>query len=243
MTVLARSRRAVGRLLATSLVAAPLWLAPAAAEYVVVFADGRYLEVAAYRFEDGRTAVELLGGGELTFGEDAVRYVVPADDIGRSPEPPVAAAAAEPAAATVGAGAGPGEAWLKYADPRYVEPIRRLSWQHALDPALVAAVVRVESDFRPRAVSPKGAQGLMQLMPATARAHDVDDPFDPEQNLAGGTAYLSWLLGRYQGDLQRTLAAYNAGPGAVDRARGIPPYRETRRYVSKVLELVNGTAE
>lgn len=103
-----------------------------------------------------------------------------------------------------------------------------------LDPALVRAVVAVESGFQPNAVSPAGAKGLMQLMDATAAGLGVNDSFDPAENLRGGTEFLRYLLDRY-GDERLALAAYNAGPGAVDRYRGIPPYEETQRYVGAVL--------
>jgi soluble lytic murein transglycosylase-like protein len=108
--------------------------------------------------------------------------------------------------------------------------------RHGLDPALVLAVASVESGFRPKAVSPKGAQGLMQLMPATATSLGVADAFDPETNLEGGSRYLAELIALYDGDLTKALAAYNAGPGAVKRHGGVPPYQETRAYVKKVLE-------
>jgi soluble lytic murein transglycosylase-like protein len=107
--------------------------------------------------------------------------------------------------------------------------------RHGLDPALVQAVVSVESGFRPDAVSPKGAQGLMQLMPTTAASLGVKNPMDPSANLDGGSRYLQSLVTQYGGDLKRALAAYNAGPGAVSRYGGVPPYRETRQYVDKVL--------
>ena len=105
---------------------------------------------------------------------------------------------------------------------------------HGVPPALVKAVVATESSFNPRAVSAKGAQGLMQLMPATARSLGVEQPLHVEQNLDGGVRYLRSLIDRY-GDWTRALAAYNAGPTAVDRYGGVPPYAETRQYVDRVL--------
>jgi soluble lytic murein transglycosylase-like protein len=118
---------------------------------------------------------------------------------------------------------------------RYEDFILEYSARESLRPELVRAVIQVESGFNPRARSPKGAMGLMQLMPATARALGVTHPFDPEQNIRGGTRYLRMLLDRYAGDERLALAAYNAGSGAVDRHGGtVPPYRETREYVRKV---------
>ena len=130
---------------------------------------------------------------------------------------------------------------LRRYDPGFLAPlIDRHSDDHGLDPRLVAAVVQVESAFDGKAVSRKGAIGLMQLMPETAAVLAVDDPYDPDQNLRGGTAYLRRLLDRYDGRLELALAAYNAGPEAVDRYGGIPPYAETRDYVRRVLRLYQG---
>jgi soluble lytic murein transglycosylase len=112
--------------------------------------------------------------------------------------------------------------------------IRLTAREHQLQPALVKAVIAAESNFDPDALSHKGAQGLMQLMPTTAASLGVEHPFHPVDNVRGGARYLRLMLDRY-GDVERALAAYNAGPRAVDRFGGIPPYRETRDYVRRVL--------
>lgn len=115
--------------------------------------------------------------------------------------------------------------------------IRIAGETHGVSPALVKAVIHAESSFDPGAISPRGAQGLMQLMPDTAESLGVDDPFDPWQNIDAGTRYLGLLVSQYPGDLAMALAAYNAGPLAVRRFRGIPPYQETKVYVKRVLAL------
>ncbi len=112
--------------------------------------------------------------------------------------------------------------------------VMRLSPDYGLDPELVLAVIQAESDFNPRAHSAKDARGLMQLLPATARRFGVKDIWDPLDNIRGGMAYLSWLLEYFDGDLERTLAGYNAGEGAVDLHRGVPPYAETRDYLRRI---------
>ena len=115
--------------------------------------------------------------------------------------------------------------------------IRTHAQRWRVDESLVRAVIHAESSFNPRAVSPKGAMGLMQLMPATARRFGVSNAFDPYQNIAGGVQYLAWLLNRYKGDWRLAVAGYNAGEGAVDKYSGVPPYRETRDYLNKVWSL------
>ena len=116
----------------------------------------------------------------------------------------------------------------------YDDLIKLASRRHGVPAALVKAVIHAESAFNPRAVSPKGAMGLMQLMPATAQLLGVAKPFHASQNVQGGTRYLRSLHDRY-GSWTHTLAAYNAGPSAVDHYRGVPPYAETRQYVKRVL--------
>jgi soluble lytic murein transglycosylase-like protein len=129
------------------------------------------------------------------------------------------------------------------ADPKaIIETVNRLAPSYGLDPALVRAIILAESAYDPNAVSPRNAQGIMQLTPETATRFGVSDPFDPAQNLRGGMSYLRWLIERFNGNLALTLAAYNAGEGAVLQYGGIPPYRETQDYVARVQQYVAGGA-
>lgn len=121
---------------------------------------------------------------------------------------------------------------------RFEHLIAAASTEHGVRADLVRAVIQAESAFDPAARSHKGAIGLMQLMPATATELGVTDPYDPEQNIRGGVAYLKSLLVHYSGNEELALAAYNAGPGAVDRYDGVPPYRETRNYISRIQAFV-----
>jgi transglycosylase-like protein with SLT domain len=179
---------------------------------IVLLSTGSTMKVTGQRLEGGLVVLLLKGGGEVGVPAAMVRGVVP-DEVLEELRP-----------ADEATGVADFERLV-------AEAARR----HGLDPALVMAVVGVESGFQPQAVSPKGAQGLMQLMPATARDLGVADPLDPAANLDGGSRYLSSLVARYDGDLTKALAAYNAGMGAVARHGGVPPYAETRRYVRKVL--------
>lgn len=121
----------------------------------------------------------------------------------------------------------------------YAAEIRAAALQHGVDESIVRAIIHAESSFNPNALSRVGAQGLMQLMPATARRFGVSNAFDASQNIRGGVQYLAWLLRRYNGDLTLAAAGYNAGEGAVDKYKGVPPYSETRLYVQRVRVLAD----
>ena len=125
-------------------------------------------------------------------------------------------------------------------DEDYSSYVSRAASKYAIEPELIHAVIKTESNGNERAVSRKGAIGLMQLMPSTAMDMEVSDPFNPEENIEGGAKYLRYLLERFKGDLTLALAAYNAGPTTVEKYGSIPPISETRQYVKKVFSLYNG---
>lgn len=196
-----------------------------AAAELVTLRGGRVLSVSAVRFEQETAVVVLRTGGEMRLPRDFVVDVSP-DEV-----PYVAPVSVAIRVVAVGEPTAPAKGDL-------AALIDRLAEHHGVDTQLAHAVVRVESNYDSRAVSPKGAMGLMQLMPATARQYAVDDPFDPAQNLAAGLQHLRLLLDRFgKGKVSLALAAYNAGEGAVSRYRGIPPFRETQEYVRRILTL------
>ena len=168
----------------------------------------------------------------LSAGEDNYIEFAPSEiaDFEKAPDPPVIAAPVAPQTSNR-------TAKLTAVDLR--EMLARAGTEHNLDVDLLASVVKAESDGNARAVSHAGARGLMQLMPGTAAGLGVQDSFQPEQNVRGGSTYLDALLTRYHDNLALALAAYNAGPEAVDKYHGIPPYNETRAYVARVIHEFN----
>jgi hypothetical protein len=206
------------RCLALALAGFATAVAPAAE--IVRFTDGRSLRVERVVEDAGTVQLDLEGGGMIRV--PAGRIVERSGP--RRPAPPPAPPP-EPARP---------EPWRAAAGP-YAGLIEAAADRHGLDPELLTAMMEVESAFDPRAVSPKGARGLLQLMPATATRFGVGDPFDPAQNVEGGARYMSWLMQRFEGQPELALAGYNAGEGAVERHGGIPPFPETRHYVARVL--------
>jgi hypothetical protein len=217
-------------LLSAAIVALLGTAAPASAE-IVFLTSGRTLSVKSHKVDGESIVLTLRGGGEVTCDKnliskieaDEVPYVDPEGD----QQSEIAAAADQT-----------GRERPTLDGTPYAEFIAAAAQAHGVDPLLVKALIQVESGYRPTARSPKGAVGLMQIMPSTARAYKVRNPFDPKANIEAGVRHLKALLDRFGGDrTELALAAYNAGPGAVEKFNGVPPYRETRHYVSRILAL------
>jgi hypothetical protein len=225
-----------------------------AAASLVVFEDGRHLRVASYEVvDDDRLTVGLVGGGSMTIPLDVVVRIVD-EEYERLPDPQKlvtdAGIAAEPLAgekrsvrafsenlsSSPGLSSSSGLSFSSSFSSPFSSQILEAAKQNRIDPALIAAVIRAESNGFSRAVSRKGARGLMQLMPATARRLGVKSAFDPRENIRAGAAYLAELAERFgETNADLILAAYNAGEHAVEEHGGVPPYRETRDYVRRVL--------
>ena len=194
---------------------------PASAE-IVYLSSKKTFSIQSHRIEGDNVILTMRDGGQVTCDKSLIEKIV-ADEV-----PYVEPKAAQTPAAP---DAGPG---LLQRTP-YDEVIAAISEAHGVDPMLVSALIKVESNYKVRARSQKGAVGLMQLMPSTAREYNVRNPYDPKANIAAGVRHLKALIDRWGVEL--ALAAYNAGEGAVKKYNGVPPYRETRNYVSKILSL------
>jgi hypothetical protein len=211
--------------------------APAARAALVVFEDGRTMRVAAFEVVDeDRLSLSLTGGGTMTIPLDVVDRIV--DEEYERVEPPgadVLGAELPPMLARSIRIFSESPLGRPVIGSPFDKDIFDAAKKHRIDPALIAAVIKVESNWAPRAVSRKGARGLMQLMPATARRLGVRSTFDPRDNIQGGAAYLAELAERFgESSVELILAAYNAGERAVEEHGGVPPYRETREYVRRV---------
>jgi hypothetical protein len=194
------------------------------------FANGRSMSVKDYRVEGDLITVTLRNGGQASFDKAIVAEIKP-DEL-PPPEETVPVETVAPVAIKQSSRAA--HAPL---DARpFADLIETVSLKHGVDPELVHAVVLAESNYRADARSNVGARGLMQVMPSTAKDFGIRNLYDPQNNLEAGVQYLKFLLVRFPGDLKRAIAAYNAGPGAVAKYKGIPPYRETKQYVNKVLQ-------
>jgi soluble lytic murein transglycosylase-like protein len=212
--------------LAASAVALVVTATPASAE-IVFLSSGRTLSVKDHRIDGDSIVLTLRSGGQVTCARDLIEkieadevpYPEPADV-----QPPVPPAPTDPV-----------DRSLLDGTP-YADIIASLSEAHGVNPMLVSALIQVESNYRPRARSSRGAMGLMQLMPSTVREYKVANPFEPKANIEGGIRHLKSLIDRF-GVVEMALAAYNAGEGAVRKFKGIPPYRETRDYVARILSL------
>ena len=218
----ARTRRLVFSLLTSAIVLTSVSQINAE---MIFFANGRTMSVKDYRVAGDTITVTLRHGGEASFDRSLVAYISP--DEMPDPEATVVATVTSATPALKPVAARP-----------FADLIETVALKHGIDPALVHAVVQAESNYRPTAKSHVGARGLMQLMPATARdlgVNSVKTLFDPQANLEAGVQYLKFLLARF--DLDHAIAAYNAGPGAVRKYGGIPPFRETQDYVKKVRAL------
>lgn len=204
------------------LVAILMLAAPASAD-LVFLTNGRSWSVKAHRIEGTQIVLTLRSGGEVSCDAALVDRIEPDEVPWPEPVaevPPVPVAAVAPPASVTGS--------APFTD--LIEPLAR---RHGVDAGLVHAVIAAESNYAPQARSRKGAMGLMQLMPATARQYALADPYDPQANIEAGIRHLKSLLDRF--DVPLALAAYNAGEGTVRRYGGMPPYRETRSYVSRIL--------
>ncbi len=204
-------------------------LPAAASADLLVLVDGAYLEIESYEARGDEVSVELTGGGRLTLSIERVDRFISEEVLAAEAELVRAPIPVPPFSLRFAEG-------QERPDTPYGDPIYESARRNGLNPSVVAAVVAAESRFDSRAVSKKGARGLMQLMPATGRrlGFHPAELFEVEKNLEAGTRYLRELADRFGDDLDLVLAAYNAGEGAIERHGGVPPYRETLAYLQKI---------
>lgn len=203
-------------------------VASGASAEIVKMTSGGTLSVKTHRTEGESVILTMRDGGEVTCDKSLIEKIV-ADEVPH-PDPVPAQAAAQPTADTVQ------DRISLLKDSVYSDLIAAAAEAHGVDPILVQALIQVESNYKPRARSSKGAMGLMQIMPATAREYGVRNAYDPKANIEAGIQKLKGLMDKFR-VVDLALAAYNAGEGAVQKFNGIPPYRETQNYVSRILTI------
>jgi hypothetical protein len=220
---------------------ATLLCASTASASIALFADGRNMKIEAYAVEEDTIHLTVNGGGKLSLPLARVERIV--DDEVET------AAVVEEVKKIVDEGVFPRRSW-RYSEQskplfnsKYNDLIVEAAKQFDVDAALVSAVIKAESDYDPKTLSHKGARGLMQLMPATARRFGVTNSFDPRENIYAGTRYLRWLLKTFDGNADLAVAAYNAGEGNVWKYEGVPPFRETVNYIHRIAKHIRKAIE
>ena len=227
------------RLIATAVL---VFAANAASASIAVFVDGRTQKIDAYAVEEDVVHLTLQGGGKISLPLLRVDRIV--DDEVVTPE-----VVAEVKQIVEEGGVFPRRSWrfsedsMPLWESKYNEIIVKAARYHDVDAALVSAVIKAESDYNAKTVSHKGARGLMQLMPATAKRFGVRDSFDPEQNIYAGTKYLRWLLDKFDGNADLAVAGYNAGEGNIMKYDGVPPFRETVNYINRIARHIRKAIE
>jgi membrane-bound lytic murein transglycosylase B len=208
---------------------------------IAVFSDGRNMKIDAYAVDEETIHLTLQGGGKLSLPILRIERIV--DDEIVTPE------VVEEVKKIVEEGVFPRRTWTYSEESRplfnskYNDLIIDAAKHFDVDAALVSAVIKAESDYDAGTVSHKGARGLMQLMPATAKRFGVTNSFDPKQNIYGGTRYLRWLLKKFDGNADLAVAAYNAGEGNVWKYDGVPPFRETVNYIHRIAKHIRKAIE
>jgi len=214
-----------------------VFAASTASASIAVFSDGRNMKIETYAVEEDTIHLVFAGGGKMSMALTRIERIV--DDEVTTPE------VVEEVKKIVEEGVFPRRSW-KYSEDspplfksKYNEIIIKAAKHFDVDAALVSAVIKAESDYDPRTLSHKGARGLMQLMPATAKRFGVTNSYDPEENIFAGTRYLRWLLKTFDGNADLAVAAYNAGEGNIWKYNGVPPFRETKQYIKTITGILN----
>jgi hypothetical protein len=226
----------------TGLILAVFLLASSASASIALFSDGRNMKIETYAVDEETIHLTMLGGGKLSLPITRIERIV--DDEVVTPE-----IVEEVKKIVEEGGVFPRRSWRfhEQSQPlfqsKYNDIIIEAGRHWDVDAALVSAVIKAESDYNPRIVSHKGARGLMQLMPATAKRFGVTNSFDPRENIFAGTQYLRWLLKKFDGNADLAVAAYNAGEGNVWKYEGVPPFRETVNYINRIAKHIRKAIE